>query len=192
VSYRSVEHYLDQGYSSIAMVQEPFDELAERILLLRLIGESRAGILGLRDSVSFEAVKSFASQLPLGSDKELARAFRDIDPDVANMLTDPLVRQLTTRLPDEPLKPSSISQALSTLSSFRVVGVRHRADLFTEAVVDTLSLHAEELPVIEPIPAARELGARLRTMAAVEQLLEHDIAAFYFLTEAFEKSLIES
>jgi hypothetical protein len=123
VSYRSVEYYLDQGYASVAMVQEPFEELAERLLLLRLIGENRAGILGLRDSVAFEAVKSFASGLPLDSDKALGRAFRDMDPEVGNMLTDPLVRQLTTRLPDEVLKPSSISQALSTLSGFRVVGL---------------------------------------------------------------------
>lgn len=191
VSYRSVEYYLDQGYTSVAMVQEPFEELAERILLLRLIGENRAGILGLRDSVTFEAVKSFASNLPLESDKALAHAFRDIDPDVANVLTDPLVRQLTTRLPDEMLKPSSISQALSTLSTFRVVGLRHRADLFSEALVDALSLHTGEVPPVEPVPAAQELAARLRTMPNAERLLEHDIAVYHFVSEAFEKSLIE-
>jgi hypothetical protein len=192
VSYRSVEYYLDQGYTSAAMVQEPFDELAERILLLRLIGENRAGILGLRDSVTFEAVKRFASGLPLESDKALSRAFRDMDPEVGNMLTDPLVRQLTTRLPDEVLKPSSISQALSTLSGFRVVGLRHRAELFCDALVDALSLHTGEVPAVDPIPAARELGARLRAMPAVERLLEHDIAVFHFLSEAFEKSLSEA
>jgi hypothetical protein len=192
VSYRSVEYYLDQGYTSVAMVQEPFDELAERILLLRLIGENRAGILGLRDSVSFEAVKRFASGLPLDSDKSLTRAFRDIDPDVANMLSDPLVRQLTTRLPDEILKPSSISQALSTLSAFRVVGIRERAELFAEGLIHALSLHTGEVPAVDPIPAARELGARLRALPIVERLVEHDIAVFHFVSEAFEKSLIES
>lgn len=191
VSYRSVEYYLDQGYSSMTVIQDPFDELAERILLLRLIGENRAGVLGLRDTVLFEAVKTFASALPVDSDKGLSRAFRDIDPDSANMLSDPLVRQLTTRLPDEMLKPSSISQALSVLSTFKVVGLRHRADLFAEALVDAFSLHTGGVPVFEPIPAARELGARLRTMPAVERLLEHDIAVFHFLSEAFEKSLIE-
>ncbi|NNM74541.1 hypothetical protein [Enterovirga aerilata] len=192
VSYRSVEYYLDQGYTSVAMVQEPFEELAERVLLLRLIGENRAGILGLRDSVTFETVKSFASGLPLDSDRALSRAFRDMDPEVANMLTDPVTRQLTTRLPDEVLKPSSIGQALSVLSGFRIVGVRHRAELFADALVDALSLHTGEVPVVEPIPAARELGARLREMPSVERLLEHDIAVFHFLSEAFEKSLIES
>jgi hypothetical protein len=192
VSYRSVEYYLEQGYASVTMVQEPFEELAERILLLRLIGENRGGILGLRDTVSFEAVKSFASGLPLESDKALSRAFRDMDPEVANMLTDPLVRQLTTRLPDEILKPSSVSQALSTLSGFRVVGVRHRADLFSEALVDALSLHTGEVPPVDPIPSAQELAIRLRTMPNAERLLEHDIAVFHFLSEAFEKSLSES
>ncbi len=192
VSYRSVEYYLDQGYSSFAVVQEPFDELAERILLLRLIGENRAGILGLRDTVLFETVKTFAAALPLESDKGLVRAFREIDPESANMLSDPLVRQLTTRLPDEVLKPSSISQALTVLSGFKIVGVRHRAELFTESLVDAFSLHANEVPVFEPIPAARELGQRLRSIPAVERLLEHDMAVFHFLSEAFEKSLIGS
>jgi hypothetical protein len=192
VSYRSVEYYLDQGYSSLAIVQEPFDELAERLLLLRLIGEDRAGVLGMRDTVLFETVKAFAAALPLASDKALARAFREIDPESANMLSDPLVRQLTTRLPDEQLKPSSISQALGVLSEFKIVGVRHRAELFTETLVDAFALHANEVPVFEPIPKARELGARLRTMPAVERLLEHDIAVFHFLSEAFEKSLIGS
>ncbi len=191
VSYRGIESYLDQGYASVAMIQEPFDELAERLLLLRLIGENRAGILGLRDSVAFEAVKRFASGLPLETDKTLSRAFRDIDPEVADMLTDPLVRQLTTRQPNEGLKPSSISQALTTLSAFRAVGLRNRAELFAETLVDALSLHTGEVPAVEPIPAARELGARLREMPAVERLLEHDIAVFHFVSEAFEKSLIE-
>jgi hypothetical protein len=45
---------------------------------------------------------------------------------------------------------------------------------------------------VEPIPAARDLGARLRSMPSAERLLEHDIAVFHFLSEAFEKSLIES
>lgn len=192
VAYRSVEYYLDQGYTSVAVVQEPHEELAERLLLLRLLGDNHAGVLGLRDSVAFEAVKAFASSLPIESDKGLARAFRDVEPEVANMLSDPLVRQLTTRLQDEVLKPSSISQALGVLSSFRVVGVRHRAELFSEALVDALSLHEGEVPVNEPIPAARALGARLRTMPAVERLIEHDVALFHFLSEAFEKSLIEA
>ena len=189
VSYRSVEQYVDQKYLVLALIQEPFDELAERILFLRLIGENNIEVLGSRDVIRLENLKSFVSSLPLDSDKELARAFREIDPDSFNMLSDPLVRQLTTRLPDETLKPSSISQALSVLSSFKIVGVRHRADLFTEALVDTFSLHADEIPTFEPIPAARELGARLRTMPSVERLLEHDVALFHFLSDAFEKSL---
>jgi hypothetical protein len=191
VSYRSVEYFLDQGYSSIGFVQDPYTEMAERILVLRIVGKEQDGILGIRDNVVIEAMRMFARSLQLDSEKELRRAFRDASPEVQMGFADPLVRQLTCRTSDEAVKPSSISQALSMLSQFRVLGLRHRPELFAEALTDAFSLNDGEIPVVQPIPAARELGNRLKSVPAAERFLENDLALFHFVEAAFEKSLVE-
>lgn len=188
LSYKSMEFYIDQGYSSVALLQDPFDELAERILVLRLIGDGFGSILGMRDNVIFEAALAFASELPLDTDKGLRRAFRTIPPEAASVLSDPLARQLTTRLPNEAPGPSAVSGGLATLAAFELVGLRDQADMFMEDLAGTLTLSPEQLPRIEPIPTVKQLGQRLRACSPVEVLLEYDLAIHQQVRTAFKKS----
>lgn len=186
--YKSMEFYIDQGYRSVALLQDPYDELAERILVLRLIGEGYGSILSLRDTVLFEAALAFASGLPLDSDKGLRRAFRVIAPEAAAVLSDPLARQLTTRLPNEAPGPSAVSSGLATLAAFELVGLRDQAGLFMEDLAATLTLDPERLPRIEPIAAVKQFGERLRACSTAELLLEYDLAIHQQVRSAFKKS----
>lgn len=188
VTYSSVQYYVDSGFDCVSILHDPFSELAERLLVLRAIGHGSANFLSLRDNVSLEATIAFAKALDVKTDKGLRRSFRELEPDVAAVLSDPVVRQLTTRLPDEQLKPSSISRALSTLSSFKVVGLRRHPELFAQAVAEELSLDYDNLPRPHPIPAVEELSSRLREIPSIERILEHDLSLYQLVSEAFEKS----
>ena len=188
LSYKSMEFYIDQGYKSVALLQDPFDELAERILVLRLIGEGFGSILGMRDNVIFEPALAFAAEISLDSVKGIRRAFRVMSPAAATVLSDPLARQLTTRLPNEAAGPSAVSAGLATLANFELVGLRDQADVFMGDLAGILTLDRDDLPTIEPIPAVKQLGERLRACPPVELLLEYDIAIHQQVRTAFKKS----
>ena len=192
VLYQSIDYYIDQGYSSIAVLHDPYEELAERLLVLRLISKGGSDFLALRDKMALESAIAFAADLRIDSEKDLKRAFRSIDPEIANTLSDPLARLLTARLPDEIPNISSVGAALNVLSSFSVVGLRSRADLFTEAVADLLGLKEGELPVIDRADAVVQLGQMLKACPSVERLLEHDLVLHHYVADAFEKSLTEA
>ncbi len=188
MSHKSIEYYLGQGYKTIALIRDPFEELAERVLVLRQIAETDRNFLGMRDAVLFEAATLFSCELQLEQDKNLKRAFKHITPEVAAVLGDPLVRQLTTRLPDEPVTVSSVSAALDVLASFETVGLRSQPNTFLEAVAEGLLISLEEFPSIDPIPVTRELALRLKACPPVEALLEHDLLLYDQIRTAFEKS----
>lgn len=187
IPYRSLEQHIERGYGSIVLVQDPYDELAERLLVLRLIAKGYNSYLGPRDAVVFEEAVSFAAALTLEDEREMKWAFRDVSRSVFMALADPLMRQLTTHLPDEAVNPSAIGSALNILSSFEVVGLRRQADLFIEAIADLFLLDPAELPAIEQAPATQLLADMLRRCAPVEQLLENDLALYGYIKDAFEK-----
>ncbi len=189
LAYKSVEYYVDQGYSSVIMLHDPYDELAERLLVLRLIAQGKELDLGARDNLALQAAADFARDLPIDDERALGRHFRHLEPGTISVIADPLVRQLTKRLSDEAITPSDISGALSILSNFAVVGIRTRADLFAEDLAYRLAIPAGEIPVIAISPTVQELGQRLRAHSSVERILEHDLALFHEVGRAFKKSL---
>lgn len=188
ILYKSVEHIVEAGYTSIALVQDPFEELAERILVLRLIAQGYSNYLGSRDAVMFEEAIAFAASLPLDDERELKRAFRDLPHSAELALGDPLVRQLTTKLPDEVVSGASIGTALNILSSFQVLGLRSESGAFVEALADLFLLDPAQFPALDQAPPTQALAARLRACSSAEALLENDLALYGYIKSAFEKS----
>ena len=193
VPFPSVEHFLEKaGYESIVLLHDPFEELAERLLFLRLVAQRPQRILGERDDVIFADALTFAKEAELDTDKGLRRTFRTIDPQVAGRLANPITRQLAVYDPNEALQGSAVGKAVSALAGFKVVGMRRRPDLFAEALTDALGITDDEITIAPPIPAATELAERLRACREVEDLLEYDLALYHIVADAFEKSSIES
>ena len=187
IPYKTVEHHLEQGYSGLALLQDPFDELAERILVLRLMAQGYNSYLGSRDVVVFEEAIAFAAGLELENERELKRAFNDVPRSVEFALGDPLMRQLTTHLPDESVKTSSVGSALNILSSFEVIGLRRQSGLFLETVADLFMLDPAQFSAIDQAPATQELAERLRACRPAEALLENDLTLYGYIKSAFEK-----
>lgn len=187
VPFRSLEHSINQGFETIALIQDPFEEMAERILVMRLMAQGYPSYLGARDAVLYEEAIAFAADLPIEDDRELKRAFRDVSLGVETVLGDPLLRQLTTRLPSEAVQPAAVAGALNTLSSFKILGLRQHGRLFVEDVAAQFLLDPAGLPPIDGIPATRALAERLRACPPAELLLENDLALYGHLRDAFEK-----
>lgn len=193
VAYPSIDHFVETAdFDIVTILHDPFEELAERLLFLRLAARRSASILGERDSVTFAETLAFAQEVDLDTEKSIRRAFRSMDEAVATRLANPVVRQLAAREFGEAPTANSVGKAVAVLARLRIVGVRKRPDLFVEALTDLMSVSEQDIAVAPPIPVATELAERLRSCPVVEDLLQYDLALYHIVTDAFEKSLIES
>ncbi len=188
--YRQYEYFVeDRGFRMICIIRDPYDELAERLLILSAAAEGDAATLGVRDSMSFEAAIEFAASLDLSDEKQLRRAFRSISAEDSFIFADPLVRSLGARTPDETPQDSTLAAALEALANCAVVGLRQYPDLFLEGLSAFLGVGLASLPPIPESPAVRRLGQVLREIKPVKSLIERDLELYSHVKAAVQKSL---
>jgi hypothetical protein len=185
--FPSYEYYLGKGFKTIAILRDPYDELAERILILKHIRQHATKLLGMRDALTFEPVIACLEDLESFAEADLKRFFRNLPPAAIAALANPLVRQLTSRTPDEMPSHTSLAAALDALASFEIIGLRNDAATFLRAMGDLCGLDVETMPSIDEFPLVRELGRRLRTITSIETFLEKDLELYQQTTKAFEE-----
>jgi hypothetical protein len=183
--YKNYEFYLSKGIATVAMLRDPFDELAERLILLKNIGTRADEVLGARDAITFAPVIEDLAAYASFDDGFCKRFFKRASGDALAALANPLVRQLTASTPNEMPTPSSIATALDVLSTFDLIGVRSEGGEFRTGLAELLAMPADELPLVGEYPRVTDLGARLRGQPIVESILEKDLEMFHCLAKAF-------
>ncbi|MDE3177495.1 MAG: hypothetical protein KGM15_15450 [Pseudomonadota bacterium] len=181
--YRAFQPQIEGHFDVVFQMHHPYEELAERLIVLAQIKKSGSGILGLRENMSLEPTMAFAQSLPFDDERKLARALRDIPHPVARVLANPVVRQLTTSSPEEMPSKSGVAAALTTLSSFAVVGLRRAAGTFSRAVGEHLSLR-QPLPDNAALPGVTALARMLKRSREVDWLIEQDLALYHHVADA--------
>lgn len=182
--YRAFQQFVEGPFDVIFSMHHPYEELAERLIVLGQIKRTGSGILGLRENMSLEPTMAFAQNLPLSNERELGRALRDIPRPVARVLANPVVRQLTTTTPEEMPTKSAVSIALTTLSSFAVVGLRRAPKTFVRAATELMGLDSEP-PDSATLPGVAALARMLKRTREVEWLIEQDLALYSHVAEAY-------
>ena len=184
VLYRGVARAAEERFQTVALLQNPYDELAERLLVLARANKNGLETLGMRDSLSFRGAAAFASALPTGDVKELKRALRRMPDDVATIFANPLVRQLTTNNPDEMPAQGAVAAALDALSGFALVGMREDPELFLKGFAELAGLDARSLPAPPRFATVAAFAERLRETGEVDGILEKDRELHHYLTQA--------
>ncbi len=182
--YRAFQQLIEGNFDVIVSIHHPYEELAERLIVLGQIKRTGSAILGLRENMSLEPTMAFAQNLPLSDERELARALRDIPRPVARVLANPVVRQLTTSTPEEMPTKSAVSLALTALSSFAVVGLRRAPKTFLRAATELMGLDSEP-PDSAALPGVAALARMLKRTREVEWLIEQDLALYNHIAEAY-------
>lgn len=184
IHFRPFAYLLEQGFSCFTLIQEPRDEFAERLLVLRRARQVGVKLIGARDAQRLAPAIEYAEKLPLDNPKELRWALVEMPPDVAQLMSNPLVRQLTTaNLGDMP-NAAAVASALDLLSTFSIVGLRDHAEEFALGVEEWLGLEPRRLPVVPRFAAVSPLGAFLRETGAANIILEKDLEIHYYLKNA--------
>jgi hypothetical protein len=182
--------YRDRGFKAAILLRDPFEELAERLLILKWVNGRKDSPLNEqigRDVVT--AAERFTQFDPL-SVETLPPALTKLNDDVRKILFNPLTRQLSTRYPDDRLDLAAVALSLSTLSFFDVVGTRADVHYFLHAVYASLeyegAVDAVALPASASIAAFAE---RLRTVPAAVELVRLDYQVYTAVISARSKVL---
>lgn len=182
---KNIEYYLNLGFKSVVIFRDPYEELAERLIILKNMSPKTVELLGPRDALTFEPVMAHLAELEQFDEESCKRFFKRAPDTVLAPLANPFIRQLTASTPDEMPKKTSIAPALATLSGFEIIGLRSEPEDFTYALTDMLGIEPETVPVIREYARVTELGQRLRAIRDVEALLEQDLDVYSHTTEAF-------
>lgn len=182
---RTVEKFIARGLKAVALVRDPYDELAERLIILRNVGEQRTDLLGARDAMLYEETIAALAELAVFDQQSCRRFFRRAPQDVVATLSSPLVRQLTLTNPTEAPPASCVGISLQMLSQFTVLGLRSDAEDFSRAVAELLDIEPAHLPVMREFGKVSQLGNLLREIREVESVLEQDLELYHQLKQAF-------
>lgn len=188
ILYKNYAYFVESAFQTAILLQDPYEELAERLLVLSKIRRVGASILGVRESMEVESALEFAERLPYGDEKALKRALRGMPQDVEIVFANPLTRQLTATTPDEMPTGTAVSTALDELSSFALVGLRHEADKFLAALAELIGIDPSILPTPHQVPDVPRLADILRSSGQVDHLLERDLELYHHVAEAAERS----
>jgi len=178
----------NKPFTCVALLRDPYVELAERLLTLKHVRKFGNEFLGERDMITYAEAIDFAANLDV-DEKVLRRAFATMPRGAIRALTDPLTRQLAARSPDDhSTTKGAIPNALGTLSEFAVVGLRERVDLFFEEFAHHIGMDTSLLPPLPEFPHVVEMARHLREMPEAELLIEKDLEIYHHVKYAHESA----
>jgi hypothetical protein len=191
ILFKNYAYYVESGFETICIVQDPYSELAERLLVLSNLNRHSGGHLGLRENVGMRSAIDFAEHLLadescLQDVRVMRRRLREMSDDVAATLANPVARMLTSSSPDEMPSGGAIASALDLLASFAVVGIRSAPDQFLSAVAELTGVELA-LPPIPRFSNVEPLAQLLRESGQVDGLLETDLELYNIVSSAWDK-----
>ena len=179
------KYYIDGHQKCIFCMQDPYLDLAERLLVLhRLNSSDQRELIGERDTLIFELVSSTLKEVPGPLDeKNLKSAFRRLRREDLVVFSNPVCRQLTSSTPDEVPKANVMTRALQEVSLFEIIGVGSHEDEYLKAVAELLG--TEIAKPRSPNPEIARVMEILKVMPVTETILEHDLVLFDHIEKAF-------
>jgi hypothetical protein len=178
------DHLLqDHGYLRAAILREPREELAERLLFLNfLANEDPAGSLS-HHLAGVAALLKFARSLRFDDAKALTAAFRQASDEQRLALASPMTRLFGCE-PDENPRRDNVSKALDNLSRLDVVAARPSYGLLRSLVAGLVGAPALGHRDPERFEAVAALADRLCRIGLVNDLLAEDLALYSYAEEA--------
>lgn len=188
-SYIRYAHYLENAkFMTVALLGDPFEELAQRLLLLNLIQKSDAAhILDMLFS-GITPLVDFARDLPLDDSKALLQRFRLATDAQREALVSPMTRTFGCSIGENPER-RHVPIALENLASMTLVGVRSQFQTFGSLLAGLIG--ADIVGDFEPVvhPTIRVLADRLSGISLVSDLLEDDLALYSFAQQSINSVL---
>lgn len=174
----------DNKFTVFALLRDPFEELAERLLFLSLLSKRVDNQVSGDLFVRNRPLMPLTAFIESADTKKLLSALRDLEPPQKRLLRSPVTSALAC-MPDEEPQRRHVSMALEQLARFDAIGIRSHFGAFAslaDSIIGEPIL--TDIPELDSLPGTAELAARLAGMGLIEDLLDEDLALYSFVREA--------
>jgi hypothetical protein len=175
----------EMGFHLVALLKDPFEDLAERLIFLDHISKSENASAAMNFATGLLPLTDLVKRLDMQNEKQMNSIFRSAGDAEKRALRNPMTRTFGCDN-EEEAERRNVSIALDNLAGMDVVGLSTRYPEFRASV--TAVLGADVLPEdgVLKFDAVDQLAARLAKAPIVLDLLEHDLALYSFAKEAIE------
>ena len=171
-----------------ALLRDPYEELAERLIFVDLLAKSKASHLLSQFVSDVPALVDFARELPFGDPKALTAKFRTATPEQREAIMSPMTRVFGCGIGEIP-EHRHVSAALDNLGTMNVVGTRARFADFRAILANILEVDVIGEAEIEMFDKVKELRNTLAQIGIVSDLLESDLTLYSYASEAIKAGL---
>lgn len=179
---------VDNGFKFLVMLHEPYEELAERVLVLKSVKNVGMNFLAEREALHLGKAVEYAAALPMANEKALQRALQQMPSELLLALANPVVRQFSTLHLEEPPPKGGVAQALDILAQSAVIGLRREPELFAHSVGELFNVNPASLPVAPTSPKVGELAEMFRSWSFLEVIIEKDLELYHLVLDAHRKA----
>lgn len=177
----------DGSVQVMALLRDPFEELAERLIALSGAFGGADRFLTARERIALHPALEALDQVDTLDPRTLRRFFRKVDPSVAAALSNPLTRQLSATTPGDLCAPGAVAAALRALSGFDVVAINEMPGYFEAALGALLEIAPPRPAQTLRGSAVTEIADQLAAISTVEALLECDLEVYASASGVFER-----
>jgi hypothetical protein len=175
----------DRGYRAGILLRDPYHELAERLMILKVASSPRGQSVTDALGQGIEAAAASVRDVNLSDRSGLETLFADPPAEVKSVLSNPLTHLLAAHNAFDPLPVPASAAALDSLADMDVVGLREDTSAFFETLLAVLDLpeHLEEVR-LPTGPSILTLADVLRDVPASRSLIEMDLEVYGIAAKA--------
>ena len=185
---RYIPYLKDKNYFISVIINDPLEDLAERILFIQMIAKSRASHLLPEFTSGVGALVDFFKTLNLENENSISAAFRAVNPQTRTALTSPMVRVLACNTTEDP-EHRHLSIALDQLSGADLVGSKIDFSTFRSLLAGMIGADIVGDGYVDLSTPVQELAEKLACIPIVKNFLELDLALYSYVEESLSKGL---
>jgi hypothetical protein len=178
----------DRGYMVGTLLRDPFYELAERLLILKLASSAEGDRIADAVGPVVEVAAAHLRKVDLRDISAIEAALASPPPELRSIVYNPLTLLLTARNAFDPPDTPTTAIALESLADMDAVGLRQDTESFFEQISAVLevseSLSAETVPTNATVVQWADL---LRERPAMRQLIEMDLVVYQTAVDIIER-----
>jgi len=173
-----------KGFKSIVILRDPYEELAERLLIMNMSAKEPPGLLDDREVMIYRDALAYAATASFGNEKEARKFFFRMPMAVSLSLANPVVRQFCTSTPDEQSPMGGVARTLDRLAESAYVGLRSDPKQILHAYSELFGIDIKNPDIFPHFPKVTQLAERIRHLGFCDAMLEKDLELFHHVSEA--------
>lgn len=169
----------DRGFTVGIMLRDPFEEMSERLLILKWASTPEASATATAIMPNLQTCAGFVRDLDLSDESTLESILARPSDELRALLNNPLVNQLAAPNAFDPPPAPGPAAALDSLAEIDAVGLRTKPESYLCLIGAVLDLPKEFQAIsLAPSKAVAGFADVLRGMEAARALIEEDLEVY--------------